>query len=175
MSDIKALLREARLPEKTVVLCLRSDLVAEHEALEAEHQRAVENRGKALDSGAEIVKLREQMDALGEQMAAGNVTFRLRALTRPKWRQLLADHPPRREGDDVNEQDRVVGVNTETFFDALVRSSVVEPELDPEDWTLLLGEKLTDRQFDLIANAAWGLNRRDVDVPFSPAGSKTQT
>ncbi|HEX5996945.1 MAG TPA: hypothetical protein VFY84_17520 [Jiangellales bacterium] len=175
MGDIKALLRDARLPERTVELCLRGDLVAEYEAVEAEHARAVDNRGNSLSAGVETAQLRERLDGLREQMAASNVTFRLRALSRPEFRRLVAQHPPRRDGDEVNERDNNVGINTETFFDALVRASVVEPQLDDEDWDLLLGERLTDRQFDLLAGAAWALNKRDVDIPFSFAGSQTPT
>lgn len=173
MSDIKALLREARLPEKIVEICLRGDLVAEYEAVEAEHDRAVENRGDSL-AGGNIAELKHRMNELREQMTAGNVAFRLRAMPRPKWRALCDAHQPRKdeESGEVDARDRVLGVNVESFFEPLVMGCVIEPELDDEDWALLFGERLTDRQFDVLALAAWDLNKRDVDVPFSPSDSK---
>src|SRR5690606_31840899 len=72
----------------------------------------------------------------------------------------------------VDERDKYIGVNTDTFFPALIRRSTVEPELDDEDWDLLLNERLTSRQFDDLANAAGSLNRRGVDVAFSLAASR---
>jgi hypothetical protein len=111
-------------------------------------------------------------------------------MPRPRWREFVAEYPPRQADDGtVDPRDQHVGVDTDEFFPALIRRSVFDPQLDDEDWRVLLGDseaervrrekagkpvedgKLTDRQFDQLADAAWGLNRRDVDVPFSPAAS----
>jgi hypothetical protein len=56
---------------------------------------------------------------------------------------------------------------------ALIRASVFEPELDDEDWEALIGPEgiLTDRQFGTLSDAAWFLNRGEVNVPFSHAAS----
>ena len=171
MKDVKALIQDARLPETTVEVCLQADLQAEFESLQRQLEEA---RRRPTDSlaGNGSRDIAERIEALRCQMADSIIEFRIRAMPRKQWRDLVAAHQPRKDGDDVHEQDRFLGVNTETFFDALIRASVVDPELDDDDWTLLLEEKLTDRQFDAIADAAWGLNRRDVDVPFSPAASK---
>lgn len=175
-TNIKDLLRAAKLPERSVPVCLQADLVAEHEAAERELGKARDRPGKRLDSGDRVRELSERIAALEEQMAEHTIEFRLRALPRPSWKSLLAQHSPRKADDgSVDERDRYIGVNVETFFDALVRVCVVEPEMDEDDWRLLLDEKLTDRQFDELSDAAWGLNRRDVDVPFSRAASKTLT
>jgi hypothetical protein len=70
-----------------------------------------------------------------------------------------------------------------------VRRCLVDPVLTAEQWRTLLGDPddvrakliaegkadevrdgvLTDRQFGAMSDAAWSLNRRDVDVPFSSA------
>jgi len=42
---------------------------------------------------------------------------------------------------------------------------------DDEDWAAL-DQSLTSRQFDDLSDAAWSLNRREVDVPFSRAASR---
>ncbi|TDB82942.1 hypothetical protein E1091_18550 [Micromonospora fluostatini] len=127
------------------------------------------------------------MEDLRQQMQAETTPFRLRAMPKPRWRAFVGEHPPRKDDEGgIDDRDRVVGVNTETFYTALIRESVVDPALDEEDWAYLLGgevqdeqgktlaveARLTSRQFDDLADAAWGLNRRDIDVPFSPAASR---
>lgn len=172
--DVKALIRGAKLPETTVPVCLAADLVAQFEQAERELAEAGESARTSLADGGRQREIAERIEALREQMQASTVDFRLRAMPRPRWREFIAAHPPRKDPKtgEVDERDRYVGVNTDTFYDALVQASAVDPDLDDEDWALLLGEKLTDRQFDQLADAAWALNRRDVDVPFSRAASR---
>lgn len=188
--DVKALIRSAKLPEKTVPVCLHADLVAEVEQAERELTDAQRQIGDSLAGGSGARDVAERIEALRAQMLDSTVEFTLRAMPRPTWRAFLAEHPPRKDGDQVDERDKYVGVNTETFFDALVRRSTVSPELDDEDWRILFGDspeerkrreaagepvedgKLTDRQFDQLSDVAWALNRREVDVPFSLAASR---
>lgn len=173
MSTFKAKLAAAKLPTRTVQICLGGDLVAEHEQAERELEQA---QRKPVDSlaGSGVSAIVERIESLEEQMREQSETFVLRALPRPKWRELLKEHPPRR-GDDgeVVEDDRSLGINVETFYEALVRRSVASPELDDDDWTALF-EALTDRQFGDLAMAAWLLNRDEVDVPFSLAASRAK-
>lgn len=170
---VKELIRAAKLPEKAVPICLHADLVAEVEAAERELADAQRHPADSLAAGGKARQVAERIEALRQQMFDHTVDFRLRALARPAWRALMEGHAPRKDDKgQVDERDKYVGVNVSTFFDALVRASVVEPELDVEDWRLLLDERLTDRQFDQLADAAWSLNRRDVDIPFSLAASR---
>lgn len=172
----KDLIRSGKLPERSVPVCLHADLVAEHEATERELGQERERPGKRLDAGSKVRELSERLTALEARMAEHTIDFRLRAMPRPKWKAFVAEHPPRKtDAGEVDERDKFIGVNTEMFFPALVRASVVEPELDDEDWALLLDERLTDRQFDELSNAAWSLNRGEVDVPFSRAASRILT
>jgi len=170
--DIKKMLRQAKLPETTVPVCLRGDLQAEFERLDRALSSDEQQRDDSLagDGGRAVA---EQIEALRAEMRGHTVDFRLRAMKRPDWRELMNAHPPRRAEDgSVDDRDKFVGVNVETFFAAMVRACVVEPELDEEDWTLLLDEALTDRQFNELSDAAWMLNRGQVKIPFSPAASK---
>jgi hypothetical protein len=124
-------------------------------------------------------------------MREHTVDFRFRALPRHDWKALRDRHPARRKEDGtLDERDLRVGVNMDTIFDDLIRTCLVEPELDEEDWRLLLGDSeeererieaagepiedgtLTDRQWNELADAAWTLNRGEVSVPFSRAASK---
>lgn len=171
----KELIRAAKLPEKTVPVCLHADLVAEVEQSERELADTQRQPADSLAAGGKARLIAERIESLRQQMLDHTVEFVLRAMPRPRWKAFVAEHPPRKDDKgDVDERDRYVGINADTFYDALVRRSVVSPELDDEDWTLLLGDdgKLTDRQFDTLADAAWALNRRDVDVPFSLAASR---
>lgn len=164
--DFDALLDEAALAESIVPICLRGDLVAEHEALDRQLAQLLEQPVTKL-GGDGRGELQQQIRALEEQMTAATVTFRFRALVRADWHAFVAEHPPR--PDDEGDARR--GINRGTFFEALVRRCLVEPVVSAEQWARL-DQVLTDRQFDQLADAAWAINRRDVDVPFSEAASR---
>lgn len=164
------LLAEARLPESTIEICLRGDLVAEHEQAERDLEQAEKATTDSL-AGNGTAEIAERIEALEAEMRASVYTFRLRALPKPRWRALCAEHPPRRDEDgSILPEDRP-GVNAETFFDAIIRACLVDPELTDDEWAQL-ADALTDRQFDDLFDAAWGLNRREVDIPFSRAASR---
>ncbi|MEV4767804.1 hypothetical protein [Micromonospora humida] len=173
MTDFKTLLAAAKLPERTVPLCLRGDLVAEFELLERQLDEALSVPAPSLE-GDGAGAIAAQMEALRQQMREQTYPFRLRAMARPAWHEFVAEHPPRKdeESGEIDERDRVRGVNVASFFPDLIRRSVVEPALDNAEWSRLLDEVLTDRQFNELADAAWGLNRREIDIPFSPAASR---
>lgn len=171
--DITEALAGAKLPEKTVPICLRGDLQAEFERLEAQLVEAQRDRSDSLSAGGRARELAERIEALRQEMTASTVTFVLRALPRhsrdadtPTWTKLVAAHPPR----DDNQLDRSMGVNEETFAPTLVRACTVDPALSVEQWARL-DEALTEFQFQKLFNTAWSLNARDVDVPFSHAAS----
>ncbi len=190
VASIKQLLQQAKLPETTVRICLRGDLQAQFEQAERELAEAQRQGGDSLAGNGERV-IAERIEALRREMVHFTAVFRLRAMPQPAWKRLCAAHPPRKNEDgSVDERDKLVGINVESFFEAVIRGCVVEPALDDEDWRILLGDteaerdrrlaagepveegKLTDRQFDGLADAAWALNRHEVDVPFSRAASR---
>lgn len=194
LKNFKAMLAEAKLPETTVMVCLRGDLAADHEAAERELEQAEKKGGDSL-AGSGAAEIADRILALEAEMREHAYEFRLRALPRPRWRALVAAHPPRKAEDgSVVDTDRI-GVNAETFYDAIIKTSTIDPDMGVDidayftelmaaqaagtdlpvlpdgDWPELL-DALTDRQFDELADAAWGLNRREVDVPFSHAASR---
>lgn len=170
-ADFNAILASAKLPERTVQICLRGDLVAEHEEAERQLEQAQKAAGDSL-AGNGAAAIAEQIERLEAEMREASYPFRLRALPRAQWRALVGDHPPRR-GDDgeIIDADRAL-VNTETFYEAMIRACLVDPELTDEQWQELVDEHLTDRQFDDLSETAWRLNRHEVDVPFSRAASR---
>lgn len=169
LPNFKTMLAGAKLPEKTVPVCLRADLVAEFETAERELKERQRVENNSLNSG--VGDLVDRIESLRAQMKTNTYPFRLRAMPKPAWRKLIAEHPPRRDGDEIHESDRLIGINVSTFFEALVRVSVVDPPLSDDEWKKLVEETLTDGQFDTLSDAAWGLNRGEVDVPFSRAAS----
>jgi len=171
IKDLDALLASARRPETVIPICLRGDLQAEWEELD--------NRLTALQTGANgklsgstgSRELAERIIQLQKEMEESTIHVRLRALNRVEWRDLLAAHPPRKD----NDADKILGFNPNTLFDALIVACITDPELTSEQAAALL-DALTPSQFDKLADAAWGLNRRDVSVPFSYNASQlTQT
>lgn len=169
--DVAALLAGAQLPEKTVDICLRPDLVAALEDVDRQFTALDEPGVDArLTSGAERRRLAEAAQALREQMRASTVVFRLRALPRKKWDALVKAHPPRPDEDD----DKRIGYNADTFYDSLIRACTVEPALDEGQWSALL-DALSSAQWQALAGTAQGLNLRKVDVPFSRAASHLTT
>jgi hypothetical protein len=177
--SIKEKIAKARLPQRTIQICLNGDLVAEHEEAERELEQAQRNPGNSL-AGNGAAAIAERIEALEAEMRESTETFVLRALPqkknprddRPTWRELLDRHPPRR-GDDgeIVEADKGTLLNTETFYDDLVRTSVVSPEMDETDWDDLFAV-ITNAQFGDLSMAAWLLNRGEVDIPFSLAASR---
>lgn len=170
MTDPNTLLTGARLPEGEVSVCTRLDLAGEWQRLAqdvaARKLKAVADPRLAGDGTDDLV---QQMESLREQVEAATVVFRLRALRRKQWLDLVEAHPAR-QGD---EEDARMGVNREAFLPALVRASTIAPELTDETWTALLdpdGELLTVQQWRQLWRACWDLNVQQVDLPFSVAG-----
>lgn len=173
LKSFKPMLAEAKLPERTVAICLRGDLIAEHERAERELEQAKKTQTDSL-AGSGVGRIVERIEALEAEMRERTYDFRLRALPRHEFRALMAAHPPRRDEDGLNKEDAPLGVNRETFFPAMIRAAVVDPELDEAEWTDLLDARLTDYQFQDLAWTAWALNAGEVDVPFSLAASRAK-
>jgi hypothetical protein len=172
LADVGSLIRDrATLREHTYRVCLAGELVGEYEELERQ-LRDVRADDESFVSPAGAIRAR--MDELRGEMAEETAEFRLRALPRKKFRELIAAHPPRKDDDGNVIQRDYLGVNYETFFDALIRKSIVEPELDADTLTLLLDERLTDRQYEDFTDVVWNLNRASVNVPFLQAASPSQ-
>jgi hypothetical protein len=191
MTTFKTLMAAASLPVREVRLCLRGDLVAEHEAADRALVEAQRSPSTSKEDGG-IGQLVAEVERLQQEMRDSTYPFRLRALG-PRFRLLMAAHPPRRGDDDEPDAlDVQAGFNRDTFFEALVKVSTVDPEMGVDvekyfeelsaggtpvlpdgDWPELF-EKLTDRQWNDLVDTAWALNRDKVSVPFSLAASRAK-
>lgn len=179
MGSIKDKIKAARLPERTVEICLNGDLVAEHEQAERDLEQAQRTATASL-AGNGAGEIAERIEALEAEMHESVEIFTLRALPqkkmpnsdRPTWGELLDRHPPRR-GDDgeIVDADKSLLINTATFYEDLIKVSTVSPEMDAEDWEGLFGA-ISNAQYGELSMAAWLLNRGTVNIPFSLAASR---
>lgn len=181
--DIKQLLKEARLPERTVVLCLNQDLNSELEIAERKLDEALAGPDMSSLDGAAHPELRAEIEAIKERMSDSKMEFKYRAWTRNVWNRIVQENPPQ-EGDEADKQH---GFNWDAVTEIMIRECLVGVRtddndawtpLDDEDWLMLVGDGTDDNpgalssvQFDLLATIVWRVNRRDVDVPFSPGSS----
>lgn len=181
MTDWRDKIKAARLPEATVPIVTRGDLVAEHESITRELEKAEALKANSL-AGTGGGALKERLLALEAEMHDSVLEVRLRALprakrageTRPTWAEFKAQYPPREKDGEILMADRIAGgVNVEAIAEPLVKISVVEPDdMTEADWSDLLAA-ISDRQFDDLVNAAWRINEGKVDIPFSSAASET--
>lgn len=119
---------QPRLREQATQLCLRPDLLDQHEALEEELTEAV-NEVKAsprLGTSGETPRIRElveQIEALEAEIEALSTWFRLRAMPKDRWTALCEQHPPRKG----HEVDTYLGYNPDAVADAAVRACLYDP------------------------------------------------
>lgn len=174
LADPGALIRAGKLPEKDFPVCVDPDLVAEYEQL-VEMRDAAKEAGAGSLAGGNTAEIDGQIAAIQAQMEESTVVLKLRALGRLRWKALKDEHPPRK-GDDGKTipEDIFVGVNRQSFFNALVRETIVAPVLDSETLDLLLDEKLTDGQWEDLCTMAWNMNEAKISVPLSSAASPSR-
>lgn len=138
-------------------------------------EKAEKDKPRTNDEIPESVRLSEEhdrkvdeRDALLAEASAQATHFRIKALGRREWRALVAEHPPRENHKD----DALAGVNEDTFKDALVAASVIEPEgIAPDDL-----DQLADIDFDRLYLTAFALNRGVAPDPkASPVSRLTRT
>lgn len=166
---LKDLLKKASLPERAVSIVLDRALVAEFQRLEDALSDARQRRAGDERLASDAKSLAEQIEALREKMQASTVTFTLRGMKAADWRALKAKHPI---GDDPTPVDQHLGADTNGLFNEAVRSSIVSPDLDDDDWTGLV-DVLTEGEWDKFTNAVYALNEEGTGIPFSRAASMT--
>lgn len=167
--DFDQLMASAKLPTRTVRLCMRGDLAARYAQLQGvldAAKEAAENGTGRFDDGAEEVAARAEMQELAAEMEQYTLTLTMQAVSRGEYRRIMAACPPK-EGD---ETDAVLGWDREKFPRDLVRRCIADPKLSDEQFARLM-DAVTDRQYENLTDAAIAVNRRDVDVPFSRNGS----
>lgn len=169
--DVESLIAAATPPEKSVVLCLKGDKVAEWEELKARRDQVVQDGGaKAASVGelSEAARITMRMDELRAEMLAYEVTFTLRALTPLAWANLRSAIPGE---DDLKEKSPQERAEIEFEWDCrAIARCLVKPEMD-EDQVTRLCERLSTQQRSELFAAAWAVNTGKTTVPFDYAAS----
>jgi hypothetical protein len=145
-------LKAAKLPEKVVPVCLDAAAIETYRAAELEASRA------AADS---LGARKEIPEALTAAVEAATIRFTLRALPRKTWTELLKSHPPRKD----NLDDRKLGYNDATFYEALVRASIIDPVPSDAEWEQI-DEVLIEGEWIRLVAAAQTLNLAGTKLPF---------
>jgi hypothetical protein len=110
------------------------------------------------------------LEQLVKKMKTKTIPFLVRSVGSPRWNELIAAHPPRKDPGTgrIDQRDLNGGglFNVSTFYVQLVRESIVKPAMTDARYAALL-PKLDDTQFTKIAQAAADLNAyEDNDLPF---------
>ncbi len=161
-ADVAALIAGARLPERTVDICLRGDLLAD---LDEARTRLMVAAAGAPSLGDGPAQVREEIAGIEAQMRAASVTFRLRALSRAAFNQIIVDRPPRAGV----KRDQDAGYDVHAVESAMIRACTVDPDLSAEQWDGLEAA-LTPFQFGALVASCDSLNLDPLLVPRSPAG-----
>lgn len=135
-----------------------------HQAVVRAENDATTRLGHEQPAGLAEAEEHDEFVREAEQRAVKVV---VKALGRRRWRELVGEHPPR-EG---NEADEGLGVNDETFGDALVAASVISPEMSDGEMTDFL-DSLRDADFQRIYMQCFWLNRGQGEAPKASLASE---
>lgn len=176
------LIRGAKLRRDEFRFCTDPDLVTAYEDAQTRLADAAARDAQKF-SGGSAAAVQAEIDGLLDEMAEATVTLVLQALPRRRYRELVHEHPPRKDADGkIARRDEVANVDYDGFFNALARACILGAddgdggveELPADVVDLLIEEQLSDGQWDELTTKCNVLNRVTVDVPFSPASSPSR-
>lgn len=159
----KELLAAAKLPERSVEICLRGDLVADINDLERELAEVLQREAtdKRMTGPKRSKELADAIEAKRAEMSEAMLPLRLRALKVATWRELVRKYPPAK-GDDTG-----LGVDIPAFMGEAIPASVVSPDdMDEDDWETF-NENVPPSEVTRLMNLVWELNTQGVDIPKS--------
>jgi hypothetical protein len=108
--------------------------------------------------------------AFVDEAAERAVQIRVNQIGRKAFRALLTEHPPR----DGNDSDKAEGFNDDTFPEALLLASMVEPEFPSNAARQEFLDSLADGDFDALFMKAYLINRSPGTDP-KKAGRYSET
>lgn len=163
--DFDEILAQAKLPERTVTLCLREDLVAEYERLDTD-LRGASRTVPSLGEPSPASVIARQMDAVRQQMLGHQVSFDLRAWPARRFATLRDAMPAKGKDQSAEEFSDV----WHAAICDMVSKMLVRPTATP-DQVAALAEKLAESQWRELSNGAWEINAQGQAIPFSVAAS----
>jgi hypothetical protein len=158
MTSIEDILAEATPRERTVMVCVRGDLLGEADRLQDELNRVSSDWEPAdltdVHPGRELaVKLKE----LREQVKAAERPFKLRYIGDKAYSDLMAANPAKDDGQ---------AFDSEAFPRALIAASCVDPVMT-EAQVARLFEVINEGEIKKLFDAAWDVHNSSEMVPFS--------
>ena len=167
---------EIKRPERLVEICLDGTLVAEYEALEAELEDARRNALSDRRMNSPVNKLEERKAELYKAQEEDTIVFKIRALPRGKWSEVIDENPPRKGnvadenlGYDIDAGTNAVMATEGTIVEV---TKLGEPiEFTADDWARISPD-LSDGQWQEFQNAVMSANVSKPRVPFSQSGFK---
>lgn len=161
MIDPDDLIKNVRLSEASVSLCLRGDLLATRSELERRLAEAHQlDQVGSLASGGAARRVAVELEEALAEIEANTHLFRFRALPRNAFRALQDEHPARPD----NPMDQAVGGNMETLPGPLIQACCIDPAMDLGQVGALL-DVLSDGQVMELFGCAISLNRSRADLP----------
>lgn len=162
MPDFSEIMKRAKPREKSVVLCLAGDEVAEVERLERE-LTTLADAWKPDSVGAKDPRqaIAKKIAAARERMRKSEVEFKFKALGDRAYSDLVAAHP---STDPAKLWDPA------TFPKALVAACSVDPVMEVAQVEELF-EVLNGGQRDELCQAAYDVNAEATSIPFSVSAS----
>lgn len=103
----------------------------------------------------DVTRITEEHDAAVAVADEHATWVDLQALPRRRWKDLVAEHPPR----DGNLTDAKAGVNEATFSEAIVPLSITKPTFSSDTAKAAFVDSLEDARFEKLYLAAFHLNR----------------
>lgn len=179
MTSLDQLLADADFPTQKISICLKGSLLAEWETANGELLRAEAARElaaeKKMPMGAptrDVQSAQDVLTGIEERMRAASIDIHMTAMGTSAYQKFCAAYPPRVSDDGVRElSDIRIGFNSETGWKPLVRACITAPNMTDDQFDRLL-DRLTFKQFDMLAGTAYALNREtDGQLPFSSAVS----
>ena len=156
--------------EQSVRVCVRGDLVAQLERLEAdlvEARDADENENRH----PKAPKIAKQIEELQAVARGHEVEFVFRSIGRKAWSDLVSQHPPTKKQKAELKGNQRLEWNPETFPIAAVAESCIKPAGVTEDAVQRIADEWTHGQWQLLWNACLAANIKVNDVPSSVAAS----
>lgn len=149
----------ARLPEKSVTVYGRADLVADYDELQEQLQSALDAarnddrlNSRASSVAAELAELREEMKSSAK-------TFRFRALTRAEGKS-INDSAPKNQAGELDD---------DYVAEQWVAKACIEPKVTPAQVTDIRA-RIGEGQFAALWQTAYEVStKKRHDLPFLPA------
>lgn len=155
--SIEDVLGAIKVPVRSVSICLRADLQAEHDDLTRELERLRREGAEARDTAMRI-------QALEAEMRDAETVFKFRGLSKNAIRRLFERFP----APDPNPEN--LRWNIHEGAASLLAESAVEPTMTVQQ-AEQLADHVDDGVWTELVNAAWVASTGSTRVPFSVRAS----